>query len=161
MALRRTLLYALIAILVAAPLPFGSVQRGPSVRLCAAFLLLGVVWIAWRSRSGQAALPWRDPALAAGALILLFAIVQMVPWPRPVLEKVSPQAVSLRAAYEPSSPPGDRGSRPISLDPQATRLAAFKWLAYVIAALVTIDLAGQRAARGALAAGLITGGGVQ
>src|SRR6266542_3192659 len=103
MALQRTLLYSLIAMLVLAPLPFGSVQRGASLRLSAACLLLGVVWIAWRARSGQPALPWRDPALAVGALILLFAVVQVVPWPEPVLDKISPSAVSQRAAYEPSS----------------------------------------------------------
>jgi O-antigen ligase len=161
MMLQRTLLYGLIAILVVAPLPFGSVQRGASLRLCAACFLLGVVWIAWRSRAGLQALPWKEPALAGGALILLLAVVQIAPWPERVLQRISPTAVSLRAAYEPPSPPGDRGFRPISLDPAATRLAALKWLAYLIVALVTIDLAGRRVARGALAAGLIVGGGVQ
>src|SRR6185295_8418913 len=161
MALQRTLLYSLIAILILAPLPFGSVQRGASLRLSVACLLLGLVWIAWRTRSGQPALPWRDPVLAGGALILLFALVQVVPWPEPVLEKISPSAVSLRATYEPSQPPGDLGFRPISLDPAATRLAALKWLAYLIVVLVTIDLADRSATRGRLAGGLIAGGGVQ
>jgi O-antigen ligase len=161
MALQRTLLYSLIAILVAAPLPFGSVQRGASLRLCAACLLLGVVWIAWRTRFGLPPLPWRDPALAAGAFIFLFALVQIVPLPEPALETISPAAVSLRAAYEPPPAPGDHGLRPISLDPAATRLAALKWLACLIALLVTVDLAGRRAARGALATGLVVGGGVQ
>src|SRR5436309_13127778 len=101
MILQRILLYGLIAILVVAPLPFGSVQRGASLRLCAGCLLLGVVWMAWRTRAGLPPLPWRDPALAAGALIALFAVFQIVPWPQPVLQTISPKAVSLREAYEP------------------------------------------------------------
>jgi O-antigen ligase len=161
MTLQRTLLYGLIAILVAAPLPFGSVRRGASLRLCAACILLGVVWIVGRSRAGLAPLPWKEPALAAGALIALLATVQFVPWPGPVLRAVSPRAAALRAAYEPPAPPGDSGLRPISLDPAATRLAALKWLAYLVAALVTLDLASRRAAREALATGLVVSGGLQ
>ncbi len=161
MSLQRTLLYGLIAILVAAPLPFGSVRRGASLRLCAACIVLGVVWIVWRSRAGLPPLPWREPALAAGALIALLAAVQIVPWPGPVLRAVSPRAAALRAAYEPTAQPGDGGQRPISLDPMATRLAALKWLAYLVALLVTLDLASRRAARETLATGLVLGGGWQ
>ena len=120
MVLQRTLLCGVMMLLVVAPLPFGSVQRGASIRLCAACLLVGVLWIVWRTRDGMPALPWKDPALAAGALVGLVGFVQIVPWPEPVLQAVSPRAADLRASYEPPSPPHEPGGRPISLDPASS-----------------------------------------
>ncbi|HXI04658.1 MAG TPA: hypothetical protein VNI57_15895, partial [Candidatus Saccharimonadales bacterium] len=65
MAIERTLLYGLAGLLVAAPLPFGAVQGRWSAALVAVSAVLGLLWIAWRSRRGLRALPWREPVLLA------------------------------------------------------------------------------------------------
>jgi O-antigen ligase len=101
MALQRTLLYGLLAVLVLAPLPFGSVEPWSSALLAASCLALGALWILWRARRGLPVLPWKDPVLAAGALFALVGVVQLIPLPRQVLEALSPKAVELRDRYEP------------------------------------------------------------
>jgi len=93
MPLERVLLYGLGLILVAAPLPFGCVQPAASAALVAVCLALGVVWVIWRSRRGISPLPWKDPVLAAGALLTLVAVLQIVPLPVSVLAAASPKAV--------------------------------------------------------------------
>jgi len=148
MPFERTLLYGLILILVAAPLPFGAVQTEATALLAAACLGLGVVWVIGRSRHGLPALPWNDPVLIAGALFVLLGAAQIVPLPRPVLRNVSPEAVALRDRYEPATSLG--GWRTISLYPWATRQATLRSLAYLLTILVTIDLCSVRANRRAL-----------
>src|SRR3989441_561439 len=151
----RLLLYGLVAILTLAPLPFASVQRAPAHGLVSACLLLGAVWVFWRAGRGMRPLPWKDPLLAAGALVGLFGLIQIVPLPGSVLKALSPGAADLRAHYEPAHSPGDSGRRPISLDPQASRRSLLMWIAYVVVALVSLDLAARGSARAALAVALV------
>ena len=93
MPTHRILAYALGAILIVAPLPFGSVQPGATALMVAACCAVGVFWVAWRSRRGLPCLPWRDPVLAAGAMIVLLGGLQIVSLPRPILGALSPRTV--------------------------------------------------------------------
>ncbi|MEE9218325.1 MAG: O-antigen ligase family protein, partial [Acidobacteriota bacterium] len=161
--MERLLLWGLIVILLAAPLPFGSARETYSAVLVAACLSLGALWVVWRARRGLPALPLRDPVLWAGALFTLVGVLQLVPLPRPWLGTVSPTAVELRDRYEPQDP-WDAGVaastdwRPVSLYPWATRQSVLRFLAYLIAALVAIDLAGRTKSRRALILALVAGG---
>src|SRR5438093_907950 len=163
MSIQRVLTSGLCAALSLAPLPFGSVQPGPTALLVAACCLLGILWIVWRSRRGLAPVPWKDPVLAAGALIVLLGVLQTIPLPRPMLKTISPRAVDFRARYEPapSSPKDDSGLRPISLYPWATREATLKFAAFWLALLVTIDLAAVGPAHRTVATVLVASGGFQ
>ncbi|HEV8701443.1 MAG TPA: O-antigen ligase family protein [Candidatus Polarisedimenticolia bacterium] len=163
MSIQRILTYGLCAVLILAPLPFGSVQPGPTALLVAACCLLGILWIVWRTRRGLAPVPWKDPVLAAGALIALLGVLQTIPLPRPVLKAISPRAVEFRQRYEPASASseGDSSRRPVSLYPWATRQAILKLAAFWLVLLVTIDLAAVGPAHRTLAAVLVASGGFQ
>jgi hypothetical protein len=171
MTLHKTLLYGLVALLLLAPLPFGSVQPWASTALLVSCLLLGTLWIVWRIRRGQSVLPWKDPVLVAGSLLVLLGVAQMIPLPRAVLQTISPKAVELRDRYEPSADvmaaagaeaPSDRSSwRPISLYPWGTRQATLKFIGYLLAALITLDLAASGFARRVLVIGLVGSGAFQ
>ena len=171
MLLDRVLLWGLILILVLAPLPFGSVLRPSIVAMELSCLALGILWVFWRSRRGLSSLPWREPVLVAGGLLILLGMAQILPLPRPVLETLSPRAVELRDQYEPrleAMPDLEvktlapyRGWRPLSLYPWATRQSLLKLVAYLLAALITIDLAASRRARRALFIALVASGGFQ
>jgi len=163
MSIQRVLTYGLCALLILAPLPFGSVQPGPTAVLVAACCLLGILWIAWRSRRGLAPVPWKDPVLAAGALIALLGVLQSVPLPRPILKAISPRSVEFRERYEPApATPETAGAlRPVSLYPWATREATLKFAAFWLVLLVTIDLAAVGQAHRTVAAVLVASGGFQ
>ncbi len=163
MPIHRALAYALGAILIVAPLPFGSVQPMATALLVAACCAVGVIWVAWRSRRGLPCLPWKDPVLAAGALIVLLGGLQIVSLPRPILGAVSPRTVEFRDRYEPASasPADDSGRRPISLHPWATRHSTLKFAACWLALMVTLDLASVGATHRTLATALVAGGGFQ
>src|SRR3989442_2811887 len=119
MSSQRVLLCGLIAIVALAPLPFGSVQRAPARCLVSACFFLGAAWVTWRARRGLPPLPWKDPLLAAGALVALFGLAQIAPLPGPLIKTLSPRSAELRARYEPAPPPGESGRRSSSLDPHA------------------------------------------
>ena len=170
MSLERFLTYGLALLLLAAPLPFGSVEPGPASLLTASCLVLGAVWTVWRSRRGLPALPWRDPVLRAGALFALIGLVQLIPLPRAVLQTVSPKAVELRERYEPQTllagtAPAVSGAaigwRPISLYPWATRQSVLRFLACLLAALMTIDLVTQAHGSRTLGLAVVAAGGFQ
>jgi O-antigen ligase len=177
MPLQRTLLYGLVAVLVLAPLPFGSVETWTSTALAAACLGLGALWTVWRARRGHPALPWKDPLLAAGALVALVGVAQLIPLPRPVLENISPRAVELRDRYEPRAfdersehvRPSDADAwvgaravwRPVSLYPWATRQSVLRLAAFLVAALIAVDLATFGHGRRVIVAGLVAGGAFQ
>lgn len=165
------LTYGLALILVLAPLSFGSVPPPVASLLAAACLALGALWVIWRSRLGLSPLPWRDPVFAAGAMVVVFGLFQILPLPRPALQRLSPRAVEFRDHYEPV-PAGNgmekpaavvpfRGWRPISLFPWATRQAIGKFLAYLVVLLIALDLSSSPRSRQVLIFALIAGGGFQ
>jgi O-antigen ligase len=171
MALQRTILLGLVALIVLAPLPFGSVETWSRSCLAGACLGLGLLWVIGRRRSGLPPLPWKDPVLLAGALFMTVGVAQSIPVPRPVLQSLSPRAVDIRDRYEAPAEPRSiaqqgrprpfAGSRPISLDPWATRRAILWFMALLLVVLITIDLAAQDFSRRALVAGLVLSGGFQ
>lgn len=161
MTLQRVLLGGFLLILIAAPLPFGSVQREVSAALVAACLALGAVWVVWRSRQGLTPLPWGDRVLAAGAVVALLGVVQLVPMPSPVLQTVSPQALELRDRYEPARQEGDAGWRPVSMYPWATRQSTLRIAAFLVTALIAIDLSVIGSARRAMVMALVASGAFQ
>jgi O-antigen ligase len=177
MSLQRTLLYGLLALLVLAPLPFGSVESWASATLVAACFGLGAVWAVWRSRRGLTALPWNDPLLGAGALFALVGVAQLIPLPRPVLQVISPQAVEMRDRYEPHQDPGQapylqpsgpdsrrgkyEGWRPVSLYPWATRQSVLRLAAFIVIALIAVDLGSLGRGRHAIVVALVSSGAFQ
>ena len=50
--IERVLVLGLAAVLLAAPLPFGSVGRGATIALQIACCALGAVWVLWRVGRG-------------------------------------------------------------------------------------------------------------
>src|SRR2546428_14098045 len=112
----RLLLYGLVAILTLAPLPFASVQRAPAHGLVSACLLLGAVWVFWRAGRGIRPLPWEDPLLAAGALVGLFGLVQILPLPGAVPKALAPGAGRPPPPSRPAPSPGCRGAPPLPPD---------------------------------------------
>lgn len=171
MRVQTGLTYGLALILVLAPLSFGSVPSTIASFLTAACLALGALWVIWRSRLGLAPIPWNDPVFAAGAMVCVLGLFQILPLPRPALQRLSPRAVEFRDHYEPV-PAGNglerpaagiafRGWRPISLFPWATRQAIGKFLAYLVVLLIALDLSSFPRSRQVLIFALIAGGGFQ
>jgi len=148
--------YALAAVIVLAPLPFGSVAPAASAGLTAAVLLIGALWAIWRAREGMSVLPWREPVLVASSILLVIALVQMAPLPGSVVDQVSPETQAIRGEES-----GPAAWATLSLHPWATRQAALRLIAFTIAALLTIDLAAGPASRAVLLKGLILSGSFQ
>lgn len=108
---------ALAALLLWAPLPFGSVTRwGSAVLQVVAFGALGFAALTARARDLRAV---AAPAAALGAIALLGAL-QALPWPRPVAAALSPRHADLFA---------EDGGTPLSLAPDASGRAALTWAA--------------------------------
>ena len=157
------------ALLVLAPLPFGSVQSRVTIALHLACLILAAAWIVWRTREGRAVLPWRDPVLWGAALILALGLLQLVPMPRSVLRMLSPTAIELRDAYEPAShdvadpaiATREGQWRPVSLYPWATRRALIGLAATALMALLALDVAADRSGRAILGGALLASGAFQ
>jgi O-antigen ligase len=130
-----------------------------------------MLWTVWRIRRGMPALPWKDPVLTTGSILIFLGLIQLVPLPRPALEKISPKAVELRERFEPAaaqqaSASGGRWAdadswRSISLHPWGTRQATLRVVAFFLVLLITLDLAGIRSARSVLLTGLIGSGAFQ
>ena len=86
----------MMAVLVWAPLPFGSNRVWASSVLCIAICLLATVWLVLHS-AGQVRIDpqvWRRARLPLGLLLLvqLWVLVQIMPLPRTLVEVLSPQA---------------------------------------------------------------------
>jgi O-antigen ligase len=170
--MERSLLWGLICLLAAAPLPFGAVQPWASAALSAGCLALGALWVVWRSRRGLTALPWRDPILWAGALLLSVAALQLLPLPGSWVAAASPESAQLRARYEPADTGADSVSatvgpaagstwRTLSLHPWAGRREALALAGCLLAALVTLDLTKKPGTRRIVGAAIAASGAFQ
>ncbi len=89
----------LCALIVVAPLPFGSVASGGRLTLELMALTLTVLWMFAATRS-QVALPPRSASFALLGLLAIAAI-QLVPLGPGIVEALSPRAASLRHGLDP------------------------------------------------------------
>src|SRR5260221_2665930 len=158
--LQRLLAIGVGLLVALSPLPFGAVQPAATAALVCVTAALGALWMVERARRGRPPLPWSDPLLLAGALFALFAAAQIVALPPAALAAISPRAAALRAAYEPgaSVAPAASAWRPLSLNPFATRQAAARFIACLVAALITIELCGRKTTQRLLASARVAGG---
>ena len=88
-----------------------------------------------RRRGHSLALPAFTAALVFGVVLCLF---QLVPWPRPVLDWLSPASAQLRDFA--LIPLGLPAARPISLDPPATWRGLAKGISYLLLFFATVQV---------------------
>lgn len=133
---------ALAALLLLAPMPFGSVTRwGSAAVQTLAFGALAVAALTVRPRDLRAV---AAPALALAAVALIGA-VQARSWPELVASAVSPRHVELR----------EPGPVPLSLAPDASQRAALTWAAAAAVLIVAAVAARRRDRRRWLAAAVL------
>jgi len=94
--LRAALQLGVFALLILAPLPFGSVQPGPvlAIELVAALLGLGTIFLIARDDEARAAVPKAPLAICAGLIALGF--FQILPLPFSIAAKFNPTADLVR-----------------------------------------------------------------
>ncbi len=98
--LGRILALGLGAIVIAAPLPFGSVTASARLALELAAFLLGALWLARTWLRAGPAVP-RGAAVAAAGLLGL-GLVQALPLGDGIVSRISPRAVACRDESRPS-----------------------------------------------------------
>jgi O-antigen ligase len=98
--------FGLTAVLIIAPMPFGSVPPAARLALEIAAFLLVLVWI-FRAATRGAHLPPRAVGIGIAGILCL-ALLQALPLPSPVLRSVAPRAEQIRHETEP--PPALRSS---------------------------------------------------
>jgi len=125
--------WALAVLVALGPLPFGAVLGWTTALFAACFgLLLLVTAISYLAAPRRLAVGCGRIA-AAGGLLALPALLQLVPLPSWLLEKLAPATASF---YALNAVDGERW-RPLTQDPAAT-IAALLWLATCIAAAVLV-----------------------
>ncbi|MEO7971988.1 MAG: hypothetical protein ABIU84_00265, partial [Thermoanaerobaculia bacterium] len=154
---------ALAALLVAAPLPFGSVAPGPAaVLLVAALAALALALWTPEIREEEFRLP-RDLALATAALagVALLGGLQSLPAPAAITKLFAPETVRLAeqanelAGPAPGSSSGSSGSIALSLAPEASRSAALDWILPAAGFLAAAWIGGSRRVRLTLGGALL------
>lgn len=162
---------AVAALLVAAPLPFGSVAPGAATMLLVATLaaLALALWTRDTPATGSG-LP-RELAVAAAALaaVALLGWLQALPAPAALTQLLAPEAARLtRQARELAGPaPGASVDAtggdfvPLSLAPAASRAAALDWLLPAAGFLAAAVLGSSRRVRRTFGAALLLAGAVQ
>lgn len=125
----------LAALLLWAPLPFGSVTRwGSAVVQVAAFGALCLAALTARTRDLRAV----AAPVAGLAAIALIGALQALSWPGPLAAAIAPRQLGLRAGIS-----GTAGTVPLSLAPDASARTALTWAA-AAAVLVCAAVAGRR-----------------
>ena len=144
-----------VALLVAAaPLPFGSVEPIPAACLQVCLVLTTILWVFMRSRAGLTALPWGDPFLIGGAVLLGYGLLQLTPLPFAVIETLSPAAAAMRRTYSPEPPAWTA----LSLNPYATWMSCLRLSCFALAAALVRHNSVTRRSRLTIACGLVAGG---
>jgi O-antigen ligase len=149
----RLLFYALLALLLWAPLPFGSNVSWASSLMQAWIFLIAGFWIlqCYRGRVwlNQPFLRAR-PVIACLLLVFVWILLQTLPLPEGLLRALSPRALEIHAATQ---------SHPsFSLDVYATRQAALQSLAYLLLFCLALLLVNDRARIRRAAQAIILGG---
>ncbi len=149
----RLLFFALLALLLWAPLPFGSNVTWASSLMQAWVFLIAGLWIlqcyrgrVWLNQPFFRALPVTACLLA----VFLWMLVQTLPLPEGLLGTLSPRALEIHAATQ--SYPS------LSLDVYATRQAALQSLAYLLLFCLTLLLVNDRSRIKLLAQAIVLGG---
>ena len=144
-----------MALLVAtAPLPFGSVEPIPSALLQVCLVLAAILWVFMRSRAGLPALPWNDPFLIGGAVLLGYGLLQLTPLPFALVEALSPATAALKRAYSPETPAWTA----LSLHPYATWMSCLRLSCLALTAALVRHNSVSRRTRLTIAGGLAAGG---
>ena len=166
-SLGAVLAWSVGAVIVIAPLPFGSIVPAARLSLEIACLTLACVWAARAWARGADPLP---RALLAGLLgVLLLAALQMTPLPGGLLELLSPRASELRqGALAPEAlraaesrvldvaPQSLERRATLSVDPEATASALRTGTAFAALLLVAASVAAAGRARLLLLAALLS-----
>jgi hypothetical protein len=146
------ILTLLIFVTCSAPLMIGGGPIWAQLISVGLSLLLGVLFITTRAHSLRFV-----PFAGVGLLAVLMTILQLIPIPRGVLDALSPQAATIRAAASTSDQLASL--LPITLDVPATIIELSKALAYLALFLITVAVARRPAgARPLLLALALLGG---
>ncbi|HEX9800275.1 MAG TPA: O-antigen ligase family protein [Thermoanaerobaculia bacterium] len=142
---------ALLALLVWAPLPFGSVTPAAAAALVAA--AFAVLALAWTTTSEVALARGARRVGLALAAIAAWGAAQSLAWPAAIAARLSPEHARLAGESAELAGGGEPAAIALSLAPAASRRAALVWLA-AAAVLVAAALVGRsrRARRALLAA---------
>ena len=130
--LEKVLFWALLGLLVWAPIPLGS-NRGWAWALLeiAAFALLGIWLVLWALGSARIAEPLRRawPAFLLLAIWTALQLLQIVPMPPSWVAFLSPEAARVQSMTEAIGI--TRESMTLSIEPHASKMAVLKTLAYI------------------------------
>ncbi len=132
---RSGLRWALLALLVSAPLPFGSVEPWAvlAIEIAAAALAILACLVAARE-PGMPARSARRMLLPA-AILVGIGVVQLLPAPAGWTRLLAPQSATARAGISAVVPDLPKGWSPESLEPPATTDALLRVMAYVLLGL--------------------------
>lgn len=113
--LARVLELGLVAVILLAPLPAGSVNPGARLGLELGALLLGLVWLA-RTLVHRTTLPSRTAVIGLLGLLALGA-VQITPLGQGVVSMLSPESVRIRESVQPPPEVVSAETRLLGVDP--------------------------------------------
>ena len=157
----RWIFVCYLALLVWAPVPFGSNRPWAWALLALWVLALALWWLAGHIRgkySYPAVLRNAWPMLLCGLLWLAYVWLQQIPLPLEFLQLLSPQAARWHiAAAAPATPV----AAPLTLDPHATLEAACKSTAYLAFFALSLILLSDRSRIRFAAYALISSGVLQ
>jgi len=127
----------LIAMLVLAPLPLGSVAPWARAILFLGACLLLCLWVVRSSLLGRLEIV-RTPVWFFVAGYLLILCLQLIPLPHFLLSGVSPKAAELYAGLVPGYP-GPSGMMSVTMNPHATVQEIFRVLTFAIVLFVFLN----------------------
>ncbi|MBZ5640775.1 MAG: O-antigen ligase family protein [Acidobacteriia bacterium] len=132
---RSCLRWTLLALLVLAPLPFGSVEPWAvlTLEVAAALLALGALLVMAHDPDGLA--PGARRMLLPAALLIGVGMVQLLPLPAVLLRLLSAPTADARSRIAAVVPELAGSWSPISLEPSATTDALLRLAAYVLLGL--------------------------
>ncbi len=147
---RRFTQYAMLVIVLGAPLLFGGGPTWVQATLSSAAMLVALAWVI--SRNGEVV---GVPFAGVAALAVLVTLVQLVPLPAGLVGLLSPRALELRSEAAGTAV----AFLPLTLDVPGTLLAALKGMACLAILLVGASATHSRGRSGTFALALVFVGG--